>query len=53
MEARPEAVLTAPEAKLVAVFYSISVHLDCDKETYEDTLHYIDVSMRSEVVVQC
>jgi len=41
--ARPEAVLTAPEARLVAVFYSVSADLVCDKETYEYALHCDDV----------
>jgi hypothetical protein len=44
VEARPEAVLTAPEARLVAVFYGLSADLVHEDETYQYALHCIDLS---------
>jgi hypothetical protein len=43
VEARPEAVSNAPEAKLVAVFYIVSADLVQEDGTYEYALHYVDV----------
>jgi len=43
VEARPEAVFTAPEARLVAVFYIVSADIVCGEETYEYALHYVDL----------
>jgi hypothetical protein len=49
VQARPEAVLTAPEARLVAVFYGLSADLVWQKETYEYALHCVDLA---DVVVK-